>query len=240
MMAGIAAAVVWGLSLTDSVVRDCAPLALVITAYREMDWFTPAIQTHRLENTWIVWDRWLLDGWHWRPVIEAAGALFPSYFELCYLLVYAVAPVSVAALFLNERRDRMNQFWLAYLAGTLGAYALFPYFPSEPPRIVFPGTDLPHVVTDLRLFNLYIVGGYGIHSSVFPSAHVSSAMSAAWGLRATIPERRWIGRLMAFYALSVAIGAIYGRYHYAIDTVAGLAISLAGLWAVRQYPARYE
>ncbi len=65
-------------------------------------------------------------------------------------------------------------------------------------------------------------------------------MSAAWGLLATIPERRWIGRLMAFYALSVAIGAIYGRYHYAIDAVAGLAISLAGLWAVRQYPSRYE
>jgi hypothetical protein len=55
----------------------------------------------------------------------------------------------VAALFLSHRRDHIDRFWLAYLAGTLGAYALFPYFPSVPPRTVFPAEDLPHVVTIL-------------------------------------------------------------------------------------------
>jgi len=233
-MAAMVAVLVWGLSRGDSVLRDCAPLAFVITAYRQMDWFTPKLHDRHLENAWIVWDRWLLDGAHLRAAIENAGRLLPSDFELCYLLVYAVGPVSIAAL-LNGRRERMNQFWLAYLAGTLGAYALFPYFPSEPPRTAFPGADLPNVVTVLRRFNLWIVGGYGIHSSVFPSAHVSSALSAAWGLLATLPERKWIGWLMAFYALSVGIGAIYGRYHYAVDLAAGLAMSLAGLMAVRQY-----
>jgi len=235
MMLGIVVALVWGLSDRNSVVRDCAPLAFVITAYRQMDWFTPAVQDHRLENSWIVWDRWLLDGWHWRAAIEGAGALLPSYLELCYLLVYAVGPVSVAMLFVNRRRDRINQFWLAYLAGTLGAYALFPFFPSEPPRTAFPGADLPHIITILRRFNLWIVGRYGIHSSVFPSAHVSSALSAAWGLLATLPERRWIGWLMALYALSVSIATVYGRYHYAVDTAAGLAASLLGFLATRPY-----
>jgi membrane-associated phospholipid phosphatase len=103
---------------------------------------------------------------------------------------------------------------------------LFPYFPSEPPRIAFTGTDLPQVVTLVRRLNLWILGGYSIHSSVFPSAHVSSAFSAAWGLMATIPERRWIGWLMAVYAILVAIATVYGRYHYAVDAVAGLGISL--------------
>jgi membrane-associated phospholipid phosphatase len=238
VMAGIVAALVWALSRRDSVLRDCAPLAFVITAYRQMDWFTPAVREHRLETAWVVWDRWLLDNAHLREAIESAGALLPSYLELCYLLVYAVGPVSIAALFLNGRRERMNQFWLGYLAGTLGAYALFPYFPSEPPRTAFAGSDLPNIVTFLRRFNLWIVGGYGIHSSVFPSAHVSSALSAAWGLLSTLPERRWIGWLMAFYGLSVAVAAIHGRYHYAVDAAAGLVVSLAGLLAVRQYARR--
>ena len=187
-MAAAIAFIIYVLALKDSVIRDVAPVFYTLAAYREMNWFTPATHDHHLERVWIVWDRWLLNDYHLRAAIESLGSLLPSYFELCYALVYVVAPVGIAFLFAHRRRDRMNTFWIAYLAGTLGAYALFPFFPSEPPRTVFPSADFPHIVTDLRQFNLFIVGGYGIHSSVFPSAHVSSAFSAAWGLSAAIPD----------------------------------------------------
>ena len=172
------AAVIWMLSRTESVIRDIAPLPLMLVAYREMNWFTPAVHDHHLERIWIAWDRWLLNGNHLREAIETVGALLPMYLELCYVLVYAVAPMSLAAIFWGgcpDRRVRVSRFWFAYLAGTLGAYALFPFFPSEPPRTVFAGADLPHIITMIRRLNLWILGGYGIHSSVFPSAHVSSA-----------------------------------------------------------------
>jgi membrane-associated phospholipid phosphatase len=81
-------------------------------------------------------------------------------------------------------------------------------------------------MTALRRFNLWIVNGYGIHSSVFPSAHVSSAFSAGWALLLYLPERKRYGRGMLIYAASVAIAAVYGRYHYAVDVVAGLGVSL--------------
>ena len=165
--------------------------------------------------------------------MKAAGSLLPFFFELCYALVYAVAPVALWALFANGRRDRIHQFWLAYLTGTLGAYALFPYFPSEPPRTAFAGQDLPTVVTFLRQFNLWIVGHYGIHSSVVPSAHVSSTFSAAWGLLETLPGRRWIGWTMAAYGICVAVASVYGRYHYAVDAATGIAVSFLGLAAMK-------
>lgn len=95
--------------------------------------------------------------------------------------------------------------------------------------MLFPTADLPHVTTVLRQLNLYIVGGYGIHSSVFPSAHVSSAFSAAWGLLRTIPEKRWIGWCVFAYAVAVSIATVYGRYHYAADVVAGFAVSLVAI-----------
>ncbi len=211
------------------VVRDFAPAAYTLAAYREMDYFTPAVHAHRLEQTWIVWDRRLLNGGHVRSAIESMGPLLPGFLELCYVLVYAVAVVSLLAIFENHRRDRVNLFWLAYLAGTLGVYALFPYFPSEPPRTVFPGADMPHIATAIREFNLFILGGYAIHSSVFPSAHVSSALSAGWGLLAAIPNRRWIGWNMTAYGILVAIATVYGRYHYAVDALAGIAVSLVAL-----------
>ncbi len=220
-------------SRTNGVLRDLAPLAFTLMAYREMNLFSGSLHDHHLEHAWIVWDRWLLDDLHLRALIEGSGFLVPSYLELCYLLVYTVAPVSVAILFMNGRRKSIDRFWLIYLVGTLGAYALLPYFPSEPPRAVFAGIDMPHITTAIRRLNLWIVGGYGIHSSVFPSAHVSSVLSAAWALIALIPERRWIGTLMLIYGVSVALATIYGRYHFATDAAAGIAISIVAALVAR-------
>ena len=85
---------------------------------------------------------------------------------------------------------------------------------------------MPNITTPLRQLNLWLLGDYGIHSSVFPSAHVSSAFSAAWAFFAFLPERKRIGWGMLIYAVSVAVATIYGRYHYAADVAAGIAISL--------------
>jgi membrane-associated phospholipid phosphatase len=230
--AAIVAAAVLALARQNSWPRDIFPLILTLAAFWEMDWFTPAVRDHRLEQTWIAWDRALFDRYAFRTLMESAGSLLPLFFEFCYALVYAVAPAALWVLIANGRRDRANQFWLAYLAGTLGAYALFPYFLSQPPRTAFPGENLPHIVTFLRRFNLWIALHFDIHSSVFPSAHVSSAISAGWGLLVTLPaSRRWAGWSLVVFGLCVAIATVYGRYHYGVDAVAGIAISFLGLAA---------
>lgn len=229
LLAAAVAAGLWLMAQWKPIARDLAPLGATLAAYREMNWFASTPHDHHLERGWIAWDRLLLDGWHLRAAIESAGAILPGLLELCYLLVYGIGPAVVVAAIVHRRRDHTDRLWMAYLAGTLGAYALFPYFPSDPPRTVFPAADLPHLITALRRLNLYIVGGYGIHSSVFPSAHVSSAFSAAWGLLRTIPEKPWIGRGMAAYAVVVSIATVYGRYHYGVDVLAGFAVSLLAI-----------
>jgi membrane-associated phospholipid phosphatase len=209
-----------------SIARDWLPLALTLMAYREMDWFTPLGSDHHLELRWIQLDRTILHDWGFQRNIESLGAVLPAYLELCYLLVYAVGPFTVAVLYFEHCRDRVNRVLFLYLLGTLLAYALFPFFLSQPPRTLFAAQDVPKVMTPLRIINLWIVNGYGIHSSVFPSAHVSSAFSAGWALLLYLPERKRYGRGMLIYAASVAIAAVYGRYHYAVDVVAGFGVSL--------------
>lgn len=231
-LAGIAAAILFGLTWRYKPLRDWIPLGFTFAAYREMNWFTPAVRDHHLERSWIAYDRWLLDTAHLRAAIESLGPLVPSILEICYFLVYVIALVSALILVFNHRRDRLNTFWFAFLAGTLSSYALFPYFPSDPPRVVFAGADLPSIVTIFRRFNLAILGEYGIHSSVFPSAHVSSAFACAWGLLIAMPDRKRYGLIVAVYASLVAIATIYGRYHYSTDAAAGLAISLLAFSAL--------
>jgi membrane-associated phospholipid phosphatase len=246
ILAGVAAAL-FGLAYAEergprqaiSFARDWMTLALVLVAYREMDWFTPRQFDHHLENVWIVWDRTLLHALGVQRMIEWTGAWIPSLLEICYLLVYAVGPFTVAMVYVHRRREWIGWILFLYVLGTVAAYGLFPYFPSSPPRSVFPGQDLPGVTTFLRRLNLFLVGGYGIHSSVFPSAHVSSAYSAAWAVLMFIPERRWLGWGMTVYATLVAVATVYGRYHFTVDALAGLGISLAAAVTVRVLHARH-
>jgi hypothetical protein len=156
-----------------SILRDWVPVALILLAYREMDWFSSTPHSFDLELRWVEWDRTILHRWGLQRALEALGWLGPAILELCYALVYGIGPFMVAVLYFQYRRARVNGALFLYLLGTLLAYALFPYFPSDPPRVAFGGSDMPNVVTALRQLNLCLVGNYGIHSSVFPSAHVS-------------------------------------------------------------------
>jgi membrane-associated phospholipid phosphatase len=52
-------------------------------------------------------------------------------------------------------------------------------------------------------------------------------------LLATLRKHRWIGWAMVVYSLSVAVATVYGRYHFAVDAVAGIGVSLVALVVVR-------
>ncbi len=212
-------------------VRNIVPLACVLLAYQQMGWFALPKETIAREEAWVRWDRLLLRDWGLQAGIEAAGPILPGVLELLYLLTYVLAPVSLLVLLANGRIGRADRVLAVYAASALAAYALFPYFPSEPPRTVFPGELAPSFDTVFRRLNWWLLGGAGIHTSVFPSGHVSSAFGAAFGLLFALPERKRYGCCMVAAACGIAVATVYGRYHYAVDAVAGLAASCAATWA---------
>lgn len=212
-----------------SITRDWLPIAVTLLAFREMDLFRPNYFTHNLEAGWVVWDVRLLRDWGLRPAIESLGPVIPWLLETCYFLVYGVAAFGVWALYVSGERRQVDRFYFLYLAGTLGAYAAFPFLPSEPPRFLYPTIAAPEVSTFMRSLNLFLLRAATIHMSVFPSAHVSSAFSAAWAVFLLIPRRRFLGWAFLVYAVAVAFATVYGRYHYAADAVAGIGVSLVAL-----------
>jgi membrane-associated phospholipid phosphatase len=83
--------------------------------------------------------------------------------------------------------------------------------------------------TIFRRFNWFLLGGYGIHTSVFPSAHVSGAFAAAFGVRRALPEKPRVWHSLLAIAVLIATATVYGRYHYVVDAVAGFAVSVVAL-----------
>ena len=211
--------------------RVCRALfmtALILAAYWQLDWFT-GTPMEPLQRTWIGWDRQILDQWGLHRMIEVFGPAGPWLLDTCYLLLYAIPPVTILVLFATGRGNRVDQFLTTLLMGTFAAYALLPHFPSIAPRVVFPGDLLPGYLTPVRMLNLYVLDHMDISTSVFPSGHVAVAFSSAFGLWRALPEARWAVAGLASYAVLVFMATVYGRYHYASDGLASIALSV-GAW----------
>ena len=220
-----------------SIARDWLPLILTLLAYREMGWFALPHAAHSLEARWVVWDHTILRGGA-KAAIKSLGPVLPSVLEVTYLLVYALAPFSVAMLYVYGRRNRVDQFLFLFLVGVLLCYAQFPYWPSEPPRTAFPTDDLPAYLTVFRRWNLWLLGKGGIHTSVFPSGHVTAAFSTAAGMWLFLPEHKWVGRFLGVTAVLISVATVYGRYHYIADVAAGLLVAGAAFLIARLFGDR--
>ena len=212
-----------------SMVRDWLPAALILAAYWQVNWFQVDYHFEDLERVWLTWDRAILYDFHLHSAMESLGPLLPGLVELAYLLMYVIPPFALATFYILRKRDRVEQYAFPFFLGTLCAYALIPHFPSGSPRVEYAGLDGPTIVTIFRRFNIWILNHGDIQTSVFPSGHVTAAFSAAFGLILALPEYPWIGRAVLFNAVLILIATVYGRYHYAADGAAGLAISLAAL-----------
>ncbi len=207
-------------------IRDWIPMALTLVAFREMELFLPLRYNTGYQTSWIHWDRLFFAHSGFTRGIESLGPLIPLYLELCYLLVYGVGIFCIATLWITHNRVSVNRFYVVMLTGTLAAYAMFPFFPSAPPRLAYPNVYPPHTHNIFRQVNLFLLGRASIHSGVFPSAHVSAAFSAAWAMFLVQPKRKLTNWLLLVYAISVTVATVYGRYHYLSDAVAGFGVSL--------------
>jgi len=211
--------------MITSIVRDWLPLPLILLAYREVGWFALPHPGHELEMRWVAWDHTFLRGGG-KAVIESLGPVLPSILEISYALVYALAPFCLAVLYISGRRNDADRFMIVFATAVLLTYAQIPLWPSEPPRSVFPCEDMPAYLTLFRRFNLWTLANCGIHTGVFPSAHVAGAFSVAFGMQRTTAKPRWLHPLLFTMATLIALATVYGRYHYLADAVAGLFIAI--------------
>ena len=79
--------------------------------------------------------------------------------------------------------------------------------------------DIPP--TKIRALNQWILHRSSIQVVTFPSAHVAASMAASLVLLAFVP---WVGLVFTWLALSIAVAAVVGGYHYAGDVLLAVLI----------------
>ena len=121
------------------------------------------------------------------------------------------------------------------------------------PRIVYRGlvdvplpqdvvsgisTDTPASVQSAVFFRImgWIYDHFEAAGAAFPSSHVAVALCTVYFSFLYLPRLRY---LHLFTSILLCISTVYGRYHYVVDVVAGVAVAAVlvplGNWLYRKF-----
>jgi membrane-associated phospholipid phosphatase len=206
-------------------VRDWYPILAFIPLYGEMNALTHLFTDARHDALVVTWESALLGG---QPS-QTWRTLFPSralseYLHFSYFYYYFVP--ATLAMWLYVRRDmaRFSRALTAILGVFLACMLIYLVFP-----VVGPYHHFGHpVAASWGGFFAPLVHGIVERGSslgtAFPSSHTAVAVCVwltAWRL-----ERPafW---LLTLVVPALAVATVYGGFHYALDTLAGVLLGAA-------------
>jgi membrane-associated phospholipid phosphatase len=204
-----------------SMLRDWLTVALFLVPYWQTGQFFQG-PNHRIEERLLAFDRWLMPQTARTSGTSRTG--FGLVLEIAYLFCYPLVPLGLLALYAAGQRDHVASFWLVVLIATYLCYAMTPFVPAYPPRDLAGSQVAPAQAGKARVFNRWILKHGSIHAISFPSAHVASTFAVSLVLLRFAPL---LGAVFLFVSIWIALGAVVGRYHYALDVLLGAATALA-------------
>jgi membrane-associated phospholipid phosphatase len=204
-----------------STLRDWLTVALFLVPYWQTGQFFLQ-PNHRIEQRLLAFDRWLMPRTAGTSGTSRTG--FGLILEVAYLFCYPLVPLGLLALYATGQGSHVASFWLVVLIATYLCYAITPFVPAYPPRDLAPSQPAPSQAGKARIFNRWILKHGSIHAISFPSAHVASTFAVSLVLLRFAPLA---GLAFLFVSIWIALGAVAGRYHYALDVLLGAATALA-------------
>jgi membrane-associated phospholipid phosphatase len=211
---------------------DWAPLLLVPLLYTELAVLNTSVHGGRFFDGIIIgWEQALFGG---QPSQDWAAALpnlwLSEVLHAAYLSYYVVVFVPPLLLFLTGRKDAFRAATFALMLSFFAHYLFFMFFPVQGPRYLFdaPGGPLAEGLFYRATHTLLETGSS--QGAAFPSSHVGVSVTQTLVMLRYMPR---LAPLIGAITLGLALGAVYGGFHYAIDIVAGLVLGVAVFYAAR-------
>ena len=203
------------------IARDWLPAIYLVQGYWLCGLFfrRPMIA---VEQRLIDIDRVLFRIAHVSDFLARGPKLVLEYFELTYLLVYPLVPISFGLFIWLGFRASADVFWTAILIAGYGCYGVLPFVQTRPPR-TFEEHRSPLAGRRLmfRRVNLAVLNMGSVQVNTFPSGH---AAVAGAGALAVVSASASVGAVMLVVAASISIATVLGRYHYTVDTILGAMV----------------
>ena len=191
------------------------PLTLLVAYWASgCLWVAPM---RRVEAFFLRSDKWLRI-----PQIAArTPRVIVELLEFAYAGVYPLVPIALGLHLACVAGADADRFWTVILITDFICFAMLPWIQTRPPRALEPTAPWR---SDFRSFNVRLLGETSIGVNTVPSGHAAEALAAAL----LVSGSPWpVVVVMWSAVLAVSAGAVLGRYHFALDALAGWAVALA-------------
>lgn len=211
---------------------DWAPLLLMPLLYTELAVLNRSVHGGSyFDGLVIAWEQAIFGG---QPSREWAAAVpevwLSELLHAAYLSYYFIIFMPPLVLFLQRRTAEFRAGVFALMLAFFTHYLAFIYFPVQGPRYLFPppGGELAGGFF-YQLAHRVLEAG-SAQGAAFPSSHVGVSVAQ------TLIVLRYLPRLTPLFAIltvGLALGAVYGGFHYATDVVAGAVLGAAAFALAR-------
>jgi membrane-associated phospholipid phosphatase len=149
--------------------------------------------------------------------------LMMGYFSYFFLGFALGAP-----LYFQKNKTPFHQYAFALTTTYLLCYAFYIFFPSSGPCWFLPEADVFELKGLFFTNMVHSVHQKAVSSAAFPSAHVTTSFVV---LFYAFRFQRLIFWIIIPFVPLLTIGTVYGRFHFAVDAIAGIvaAILITGL-----------
>lgn len=209
-----------------AVLRDWYPLAFFVIFFEQIEALVHAFADGWYDHLLIAADRALfgVDPTVW--IEQFASYWLTEAMQFAYISYFPLTAGVAAYLWFRHGRPAFRLLMIASALTYYACYVIFIVFPIESPYHAL--RHLQQVELRGGLFTTLIdwVERYGrVHGGAFPSAHVAGSVVAlltTWRFAPTVGA--WLTPLIAL----LMAATVYGRYHYAVDVLAGVAVAGLG------------
>ncbi len=158
--------------------------------------------------------------WHRRVPSPALSAVL----HLCYGAYYWILAIVPLWLLFRGKIEAFRRAIFMISAALFVSYLVFGVFPVAGPYFTFPPVPERLVSNWPARYVYFMLGNGSSMGTAFPSSHVAAswvAVYSAWR------DERWLALALAPVALGLALGTVYGQFHYAVDAVVGALLAVA-------------
>lgn len=207
--------------------RDLLPLLLGPFLYVELRWLIPGMGRPHHDALVLAWERSLFGGTPssaWAPAMPWLA--LSELLHLAYASYYAIVLVPPMVLYARGRRSAFAATMLALTIVYGACFTTYLLFPVDGPRYLVGPANAP--VGPVRAFVLHLLEAGSSRGTAFPSSHVAAAVVASL---CALAFQRGVGVVATVLTIGLALGTVYGGFHYGVDALVGALLGVA-CWLV--------
>ncbi len=153
--------------------------------------------------------------------------------SFCYFSYYPMLPVFLIVAFTKRHYRVIKEFSAAACLTFFISYLLFSLYPVEGPRWHFADMYANSIEGPIfRPLVEMVINRGAVHGGAMPSSHTGIALVI---MLFCFRYYRRAGWVLLPVVTGLALGTVWGRFHYASDVIVGAAIGISSLGLVWKY-----